>query len=1235
MSSSYSSLARGVSFLFLVVLSTLYCCSTQAASFTNPDFETGDLAGWTTAANQMTIQVTTNSSFNRNYAAKIDGKYAAASWITNSISQTAQAVPGDVITALGFVSWPTQALGGGSATGRLEATLSGPFGTNTKVWLAPFAGWDFFQFEGGLYGKTNTGFESGDFCSWQVNCSKLVATVVTSPVYNGKYALKMEGAWTNGWNFNEVRQFVYLHSGDVVRASYAGRPEVLSKSAGWLVAGIKLELVDTTNSWESSTNLAVASWFTAAVTGTVSRSGIYTFRAMVCGDVGGGVAQARCYFDDLTLTKLNGAYTGTIADISLALKYTGYSGGTATTNSATIYYDSVMFKGASANSEIPVDVYARLCAKAQAAGTNGAQNIPALSYAPLEAFGNGPDTNAIYPSYIEVSAAGWKFRDMTNKVSVVASNTIAMTLRQDGAFLELDQYRYIGVDANKARGTPAVVATNAPYFSIGTDNNSSAEFGNGPFNEYHTFTIGDSLTNFPRRLCSTPGQGWPRVLTIVFSENFSTFSNSTFNKHFVVDTVHTNGSSVLWPIIKVGLNATQDGVSNQVKILSQDIHMGSATLTQTWGKVDYPSCTYQDHNEVSLRAPWLYNLVDDGTGWYMQQSPRGSATIEPIDLYFWEAGSWILRPYEEALFSWSHAASGVRSVLDTDQADRLTGRASTHVGYKVGHAYGTNAFGGTEYPEVVNIRGNGYFRMADYGGVMAGSFRPVAMDVFSIFSGAEDAPLMPEGYSRVVPRTTPVGQVDNSYGQSFIAFQSKTNQWLVGALQADMHFSPEEVSDSGVYVDFLVDTWAHKAINPLVDGPLACFAQVSMHWRGLSEVNAGHEGHDIDVVMVKKTDGEWVSHQVLNPRDSTYHRTLSSFRSNDVVYLMQQDRGGASYGFATESPYRQACSFEMTMLDDGGRNISLDVYESRTVNELADNVDIVANINEDVAQGGHLRYKYRYRTVYAPGVYITQPNDPAGGEGWGTSRYTIKAYVVDGHDKQLKANFYYGNGLDTNWTLINAGPVTSAVDSALVEYDWDVSAVPAGAYYIKVTAQPVEGGKTGFDVSNTRLQVGDKAGLANNGGAGSIFNANVLNDGGFETGTTWTTWGEAHYESWAQRSGTNGIAFYGWMSGGGAYQDVAAAGAAQYTFSIYGLRDVDFTVGGVLMKMEFYDAGDSLVLSTQVAINGSASWTLYTLSAVSPSNTTRVRPVIAYSGTAGSGGAFKWDDAALSSAPGQ
>ena len=603
--SSRFSLARGVSCLFLVVLSTLYCHSTQAASLTNPDFETGDLAGWTTAANQMTIQVATNNTFNRNYAASITGRYASASWITNRISQTVQTVPGDDLLALGFVAWPTQTLGSASATGRLEASLFGPFGTNTKVWTKPFEGWDFFELEVGLFGIKDSGFESGSFDSWYITCVNLTASMVTSPVYRGNFALKMEGSWSNGWSWNEVRQMVYLQAGDVVKASYAGRCEVLSMSGGggWIVSGIKLELVGTTNWMESTVATAQgASWFTNGFTMTIGQSGSYTFRTMVCGTMPAGVtATARSYFDDVTLTKVGGGFTGSVADATVQLKYTGYSGGAATTNSATILFDSAMLKGASGNSENPGDVYTRLYNKALTAGTNGAQNIPQLNYAPLEAFGNGPDTNAIYPSYVEVSAAGWKFRGMTNDVLVTATNTIAMTERQDGAFLELDQYRYIGVDANKARGTPAVVQTNAPYFSIGTDNNSSAEFGNGPFDQYHTYVVGTSLTNFPRRLCSTPGQGWPRVLNIVFTENFSTFSNSTFNKHFVVDTVHTNGAPVLWPIIKVGLDATQDGQSNQVKILSQDVHMGSATLTQAWGKVDYPSCTYQDHNEVSLR----------------------------------------------------------------------------------------------------------------------------------------------------------------------------------------------------------------------------------------------------------------------------------------------------------------------------------------------------------------------------------------------------------------------------------------------------------------------------------------------------------------------------------------------------------------------------------------------------------------------------------------------------------
>lgn len=89
--------------------------------------------------------------------------------------------------------------------------------------------------------------------------------------------------------------------------------------------------------------------------------------------------------------------------------------------------------------------------------------------------------------------------------------------------------------------------------------------------------------------------------------------------------------------------------------------------------------------------------------------------------------------YDETLFTWSHAASGVRSLFDPDEQTRLKGQVAYHVGLKIGHQYGTNDLGESNYPEVLNIRGNGYFRMADYDGVMAGSFRPMASDLFGLY----------------------------------------------------------------------------------------------------------------------------------------------------------------------------------------------------------------------------------------------------------------------------------------------------------------------------------------------------------------------------------------------------------------------------------------------------------------------------------------------------------------------
>ena len=146
--------------------------------------------------------------------------------------------------------------------------------------------------------------------------------------------------------------------------------------------------------------------------------------------------------------------------------------------------------------------------------------------------------------------------------------------------------------------------------------------------------------------------------------------------------------------------------------------------------------------------------------------------------------------------------------------------------------------------------------------------------------------------------------------------------------------------------------------------------------------------------------------------------------------------------------------------------------------------------------------------------------------------------------------------------------------------------------------------------------------------------ANLLADPGFESGGAWTPWGNAAAETWAAHSGASGLAFYGWTTGGGAFQDVYAGGASNYTFSIFGFRDNDFTVGGVVMKLEFINAASGMVseLWGSVPVSQSTNaWTLYSVTGISPTGTVRVRAVLAFSGPAGTGGAFKWDDGTLTS----
>lgn len=151
--------------------------------------------------------------------------------------------------------------------------------------------------------------------------------------------------------------------------------------------------------------------------------------------------------------------------------------------------------------------------------------------------------------------------------------------------------------------------------------------------------------------------------------------------------------------------------------------------------------------------------------------------------------------------------------------------------------------------------------------------------------------------------------------------------------------------------------------------------------------------------------------------------------------------------------------------------------------------------------------------------------------------------------------------------------------------------------------------------------------------------ANLLTNPGFEIGASasipgWTQDADARAESWAARSGTNGLAMYGWTSGGFVYQDVFAGGLSNYTLTAYGFRDNDLSIlYYIQMRLEFLDANYELIDFVADVVRGTNQWDLHHLSAPCPPGTALIRCVLSFSGTAGSGGAFKWDDVELTSTP--
>ncbi len=1251
--------------LFWPILSTaLLAFRVSAETISNPDFETGSAQGWSVASPSLAVDVSTNDTFNRNYAARMHGAFESSAWITSSLSQTVAVKAGDRISAVGFFNWKQHAVSTSAAEGYVEASLRGGFPAVTQRWTEPTNDWLFFDLGVEMFGLCDGGFESGSLGNWNIGADDLCVALDHDTTFEGNCSLRMSGAWSDGWSFNQAYQLLHLRVGDVVEASARVNVKTFEKEEGWAVAGIKLEQEGTSIAFESAlaaststtgwaslgftaritnegyyvfrcmacgnssngttacdvyfddvrlsekrvrvldggfeegtntfsywtvgrdrlevtvaTNLSASggaslrmaggwsgwgwnqayqlisarsgdvinargklyiadlersrgwvvagiklegvdgngdyenvydhaspegSWLDMAFTAAITNPGDYVFRCMVCGECGVGSITSDVYFDEIELWRSDEP-TGEVSDVTLAFQYCGSSGGTGVQSSVDLYLDSVTFSGSSANPVPATNLYGALRAAAAAVAADASESdIAEVVYPPLNSYGHpGGETNDIrYPSYAEMAVAGWRFRYLTNDVVLTVTNTLKSYAQDPDdplSWIEFDQYASCAKFWHTPRGVTGPVETNAPYFALGVQDGSSAEFGEGPFPPIYTYVVGSPLTNFPRRMATTYDGVWPVELRIVYPENFLGFDRN-WDKYFILSTVRTNTRGKLL----LGLSCNDAGNTNLLFQSDQFVHLGSAARQEAFGMVDYPNCTYQDHNEVALRAAWANGLIDQD-GWFMQQVPRGSATIEPMALYSLNNGNWNYKVYEEALFAWPSAASDVRSIFDGDTQGRVPGPASYNVGFKIGHQFGTNEFGEPRFPGIVELRGNGYFRMTDYGGVMGGSFRPVSADIFGIYQYREDAPLIPEAYLRLVSRSTPTGEADNSYAEITMPIRSKTNQWFTGAVRVDAHFAPGEVENTGAYFDLEGDLYANRPLVRSEHGKLNAFAQVDMYWRGGDAVDDHTEGHDFDAIMVQKADGEWITHHPINPPTNIYHRTLSSLRSNDVVYLMQQDRGALSYGYSTEAPYRKVSSFEITVLNDGGRDLELEMYEQNTVSEINDNVVVAGSLDEDLAKGDRVHYKYRYRSAYAPGVSILSPNEPAGGEGWSNQAYTIEFVATDGEDVPLQANLFYGSGRDDDWHLINVGELLLVPEAThRLAYAWDASSVPPGAYYVRAEVERLGGGKIGFDVSDTRLQVGPYVGFPNNGTTNQAVVTNAFGYLGtnmsFETG---------------------------------------------------------------------------------------------------------------------------------------
>ncbi len=148
--------------------------------------------------------------------------------------------------------------------------------------------------------------------------------------------------------------------------------------------------------------------------------------------------------------------------------------------------------------------------------------------------------------------------------------------------------------------------------------------------------------------------------------------------------------------------------------------------------------------------------------------------------------------------------------------------------------------------------------------------------------------------------------------------------------------------------------------------------------------------------------------------------------------------------------------------------------------------------------------------------------------------------------------------------------------------------------------------------------------------------------GGGATPSGWFMSGACAQESWAQHTGTNGMAFYGWTVNGAGYfgQEVCVDPrfGSLFTLAMWGLHEPPFksTTGVIRLKLELWVRGESTARTVAVQnvcatlTNAPNTWQFLRVRVTNTVPEINLAKIVAdFSGATGAGGVIKWDGAQL------